>query len=141
MESEEFDSVGKVEDDSTAPEPRVTRSRYFTWTRVYVLVLHIFVVILIVGTSGKGDLDGKYALEQQRSWCTYCSCWTMHNNSDQKIITAPAQEFIEYELNGQHATNHTKYTKYSGYPTPEQDEAWRQLMKRTVPRSTHRIGY
>lgn len=139
MESEEYEHAGKVEDHIT-PESRPPRSRFFTWARAYVLVLHILVVTLIIAISANGDLDVRYALEQQRSWCRYRHHWAMYFNSNQIIITAPVQEFVEYELNGQHATNHTKYTKYSGYPTPDQDEAWRQLMKRIFLLSAHCKG-
>ncbi|KAI0100101.1 hypothetical protein GGR51DRAFT_564511 [Nemania sp. FL0031] len=42
---------------------------------------------------------------------------------------SPAQHVIEYELNDEHTTNHSYYSKYSGTPTDEQDAAWDDLMR------------
>lgn len=110
MDSDEYKLEGKVESGHTTPGLNNEPSKLFTWTRAYMLVLHLLLVILAIALTIVSDPDGRRSLENQRSW-------------------SPAQEFVEYEINGQHATNHTKYTKYSGYPTPDQDEAWRQLMK------------
>ncbi|XXH04605.1 hypothetical protein Hte_011022 [Hypoxylon texense] len=45
------------------------------------------------------------------------------------MVIAPVQDFIEYEINEEHSTDHKKHTKYSGFPTPEQNAAWSALMK------------
>lgn len=46
------------------------------------------------------------------------------------MVIAPVQDFVEYEINEEHSTDHSKHTKYSGFPTPEQNAAWSALMKR-----------
>ncbi|RYP35057.1 hypothetical protein DL767_003962 [Monosporascus sp. MG133] len=42
---------------------------------------------------------------------------------------SPVQDYIEYEINQEHATDHNKHSKYSGPPTTEQDAAWGALIK------------
>ncbi|CAJ2501471.1 Uu.00g043240.m01.CDS01 [Anthostomella pinea] len=41
----------------------------------------------------------------------------------------PVQEFVDYEVHSEHATDHDHYSKYAGPPTDEQDDAWDDLIR------------
>lgn len=43
---------------------------------------------------------------------------------------APVQDFVKYEVNTKHATDHGYSSLYSGLPSDEQDEAWDRLITR-----------
>lgn len=85
-------------------------SRILTWSRVYLVALHIALLglLYILVTSGPGD--GISELLEKRSW-------------------SPVQQFVEYEIGRRHALNHDEYSEYSGPPTPEQNRAWDKLIR------------
>ncbi|KAK3694279.1 hypothetical protein B0T22DRAFT_496730 [Podospora appendiculata] len=97
-------------DPSSSPilKPRVIRA--FTWTRVYILFLHI----LLLATASAWWSSSRAVLTQiptqGRTW-------------------SPVQEFIRYEINGENNLDHNKHSKLSGPPTAEQEDAWDRLMK------------
>lgn len=47
--------------------------KYFTWTRAYIVLLNLCIVVLIIGISKAGDSDGISSLNNRRSWCMYSS--------------------------------------------------------------------
>lgn len=47
-----------------------------------------------------------------------------------KRILAPIQSFVKYEINAEHATDHRKFSKYSGPPREELEDAWGALIRR-----------
>lgn len=44
---------------------------------------------------------------------------------------------MQYEINGDHATNHAQYSEYSGPPSETQEQAWEELIRR-MHRVSHR---
>ncbi|KAI1112560.1 hypothetical protein F5Y14DRAFT_267176 [Nemania sp. NC0429] len=85
---------------------RETHGDHVLSKKLYFLGIHILLILLVALVSIRGDMKDV----KGETW-------------------SPAREFIEYELNGQHATNHEQYSKYSGRPSVEQEEAWEALVK------------
>ncbi|KAH8881938.1 hypothetical protein GQ53DRAFT_734493 [Thozetella sp. PMI_491] len=89
---------------------RTPQTQICSWARLYVLALHLVIVVLLAlfGSCSKRTLSLPSTLE--RTW-------------------SPVQEFIEFEINGEHALDHNRYSPYSGPPTPDQERAWDDLIK------------
>ncbi|KAI6784067.1 uncharacterized protein J7T54_004613 [Emericellopsis cladophorae] len=86
-------------------------SSIVTCKRVYMVLLHGIVLILVVTLCMGIDSKGPNPRPTKgASW-------------------SPVREHIEHELNAGHATDHHKYSQYSGWPSPKQDEAWDDLMR------------
>ncbi|KAI1134911.1 hypothetical protein F5Y05DRAFT_416809 [Hypoxylon sp. FL0543] len=87
------------------------RMQIITSTRIYVFILHCVAFVLSIQlwrTSNPSTVP--IPTSQGRTW-------------------SPVHDFVEYEINGEHATNHEKYSKYSGPPSREQETAWAELVK------------
>ncbi|KJZ76353.1 hypothetical protein HIM_04082 [Hirsutella minnesotensis 3608] len=96
---------------SSLPPRRVPAvKRTLTGTRVYFFVLHILVV-LFAGLFLRELSDNAGTIPiAGRTW-------------------SPAQEFVEYEVNDEHATDEDRQSGYSGPPTKENDAAWIALIE------------
>lgn len=57
------------------------------------------------------------------------------------FASAPAQQYIEYEISDKHATGHNQPGKYWGPPTEEQDRAWDDLIARMFSHLTLPLFY
>ncbi|KAI1211099.1 uncharacterized protein F4807DRAFT_451197 [Annulohypoxylon truncatum] len=81
------------------------------YKRVYIFIIHA-ALVLLVGLLLHYHHDSLNVMPLKgRTW-------------------SPVHPFIEYEVNGQRATDH-HYSQFSGPPTPEQDDAWVSLTKPT----------
>ncbi|KAI1458556.1 hypothetical protein F4805DRAFT_117444 [Annulohypoxylon moriforme] len=110
-EHEESQRLVEEVDDYFSPSPSMTArlAKTFSYGRVYILVIHV-VLLGLVGLLLHRDYDRLNVMPLLgRTW-------------------SPVHTFVEYEINGQHPMDH-HYTKFSGPPTPEQDEAWVALTK------------
>lgn len=96
----------------------------------YTFVLHLIVFIQsfllwrsynIVDTTHVGPVEGS-------SWCTYAHPPPSAQCSNN--VSAPARDFLEYEVIDTPASGHVSASKFWGPPDAEQDEAWDQLIRR-----------
>ncbi|KAI0549715.1 hypothetical protein F4679DRAFT_248238 [Xylaria curta] len=104
--------LGKLDDiEPQKQEQKHSMKIPITCVRLYLVLHHVLTIILLWEFYRKESfvlLDPIHPMG--RTW-------------------SPAQHVIEYELNDEHTTNHTYYSKYSGAPTDEQDAAWDDLMR------------
>ncbi|KAJ2991336.1 hypothetical protein NUW58_g2547 [Xylaria curta] len=92
-------------------EQKHSITKAIVWTRLYLVLLHVLTIGLL------WVLYHSVKFEMTHPMSTIGRTWS------------PAQHIIEYELNGKHTTNHSHYSKYSGPPSDEQDEAWDDLLR------------
>ncbi|KAI6086757.1 hypothetical protein F4821DRAFT_259769 [Hypoxylon rubiginosum] len=98
-------------DEAELRQNKNASTKITTWTKLYLLFLHVLIVSLI--------------------WCLYrrgtASVFRLPTTDG--ATWSPAQDVLEYEINNEHTTNHDFYSKYSGPPSDEQDVAWDALMR------------
>ncbi|KAK3336427.1 hypothetical protein B0T19DRAFT_38557 [Cercophora scortea] len=103
---------GDISVPSSSPTLKSRLTGGFTWSRVYILSLHVFFFVA-AGAWWSGVSRGTLTQippTQGRTW-------------------SPVQEFIQYEINGENNLDHNKHSEFSGPPTDEQEDAWGRLMK------------
>jgi hypothetical protein len=98
--------------EATQHVRRNSSAKLITFTRIYVLLLHLLVFglaaalwrpTMIIDAVSPAPTGG-------RSW-------------------SPVHQFLEYEVKDEHAIGHSRRGKYSGPPTAAQHEAWDDLMR------------
>lgn len=111
-QAEETESLPLVEKPhaygllSVGQPSKITKA--LTCQRLYMFILHLLLATLVVLVLANTRSHDNHLIDG-RTW-------------------SPAQEHIEYEINAEHTTNHSRYSKYSGPPSTEQDKAWDKLM-------------
>ncbi|KAI1148001.1 hypothetical protein F4825DRAFT_470788 [Nemania diffusa] len=101
---EEFDTYEK------RAARRERRTAILNCRCFYVSILHVIILALVsVLLRGSFFDDNRSASQTGRSW-------------------SPVQDFVKYEVNTKHATDHGYSSLYSGLPSDEQDEAWDRLI-------------
>ncbi|KAI0457658.1 hypothetical protein F5B21DRAFT_462634 [Xylaria acuta] len=108
FEDEEIVQLIKEEHEYHPAPP--SRGKTIAATRTYMVVIHLFVVYLLFRLWNQPNSIHKNTLLNDESW-------------------SPARDFLEYEINSEHATEHTKHSEYSGTPTHAQDTAWDDLIR------------
>ncbi|KAI1119164.1 hypothetical protein F5Y14DRAFT_460479 [Nemania sp. NC0429] len=97
-------------ENHTVPPLRV---KFITASRIYIVIIHLFAIFLLLRLSAKSNMNMnicKDTLLGETSW-------------------SPVHEFLEFEINSEHATEHTKHSKFSGTPHHAQDTAWDDLIR------------
>ncbi|KAI1743831.1 hypothetical protein F4680DRAFT_321645 [Xylaria scruposa] len=111
FEDDEAMQLEKKEHESSSVfSSRSKNSKVITVSRVYLVAVHLFLFYLIFWVWNEPKSTSRETLLKSESW-------------------SPAREYIEYEINSEHATDHTKHSKYSGTPTRDQDLAWDDLIR------------
>ncbi|KAI1501575.1 hypothetical protein F5X99DRAFT_382347 [Biscogniauxia marginata] len=108
---EEFDTP----ETTSTTKKAVTRA--LTPMRIYLIALHTFIIILTSMLWTMNFAKSYHVVKDGQSW-------------------SPVQQHIEYELQQEYASEHT-YSNYSGPPTPEQDQAWDELVKSSFFKVTY----
>lgn len=109
-----------------------SRGKTIITTRIYMVVIHLFVFYLLFRLWDQQNGTHKNSLVSGESWCKYPSFKRSNKRDLLTLKEAPARDFLEYEINSEHATEHTKHSKYSGTPTHAQDTAWDDLIRRML---------
>ncbi|KAG8163786.1 hypothetical protein KVR01_007083 [Diaporthe batatas] len=110
-EEDEEEAPFKVCEDRFLPAAQRVKSHgILSLTRVYMILLHLLVIFLWTRSWSYVDADAIKILQRYKSW-------------------SPIQSSVEYEINAEHATDHRKFSKYSGPPREELEHAWGALIR------------
>ncbi|KAI1379044.1 hypothetical protein F4677DRAFT_356290 [Hypoxylon crocopeplum] len=99
-----------TKDESPLVQTQKHGRKVITLGRIYVCALHILIVVMGGMLWRNQSLSLSLRPSEGRSW-------------------SPAHEFVEYEVNGDYGLSHEAYSAYAGPPTPEQEDAWDQLVR------------
>ncbi|KAJ8128572.1 hypothetical protein O1611_g5058 [Lasiodiplodia mahajangana] len=129
---EQLPFLGKLDDiELQQRERKRSMKTPITCAHLYFGLLHVLVIGSLWALYRRENLTMVDPIHPVgRTWCRHplYPFLRVLRSIDVKGA-APAQHVIEYELNDEHTTNHSYYSKYSGTPTDEQDAAWDDLMR------------
>ena len=128
--NEESQSLMDKDIELQSPQPKYDLRRTVTFTRIYLLITHI-AIILLVGLLWSDRHRTTGLLAAKSSWCTsslnmICQC---------NLLTygkAPVDHLIEYEISTEHVIDNGKHSQYSGPPSEDNNRAWEELMRRQL---------
>lgn len=121
LEDDERASGCESQEDSThRPKSRglVRQSLFIVLNTVSVLFFLLNLTIFLAGWRDVGKL--------KESYCRYF----MRDLRVPLISIAPVRGDLSFMLKSEHATDHSVYSKYSGYPSDDNNKAWEDLIQR-----------
>ncbi|KAK4224047.1 hypothetical protein QBC38DRAFT_486307 [Podospora fimiseda] len=92
-------------------DPEVESPKKLNFERIYSISLHLVVILLTM-----------------LLWLSRMESSAWNSSPSEERTWSPVLPYVEYEISGENALDHSKFSKYSGPPSLSLDQAWDDLV-------------